>query len=207
MAKVELRIDGGIGARTTQLRHQHPAYVWKYKYQPSDKSKTKSYYENRPFLAVPIRNSGGSVLGVIRVADAAEDKERFADNDLAILAACAVELGSSLEANSIGYFLQNISDGVKDLTTEVTSLGAKSNMVNSELANLQRSIDRASRQKIVVRLSTLIPCFVAGVTGATLPAGVVFFLLYNQWYLRVVPIAIFLTAFLLTWFCWKRTDR
>lgn len=104
-----LRIDGGIGARTTNLPHKDPPINWLGKYPHEDKTKPKEYYTDRPFLAVPIL-AHGTVVGVLRLPDST--RGAFSAEDQEVLERFAAAISTAIEATELSGGMRNMAQEI-----------------------------------------------------------------------------------------------
>ena len=187
-----LNIPGGPGARKARLGECN----WTGgKYASTDPNKTADYYANRPFLATPIKDSRGHVLGVIRVADAADGKTEFHENDVDIVTACAMQLGSALEANSTEWYFNQVLQEVKGLKSECAK--------QSGLGEIRRMIGKLDRQPLYMPLALPLLFFAVGVAGCGAVLTVVAAFRDIAWPWRITLISVTAVAFLVAYWAWR----
>jgi len=112
-----LRLRGGKGARTTGLPEKEPPLKWEGKFRSRDlKHRQKDYYQDKPFLAVPIVGSGTTIYGVIRIADRV--RADFTAREEQILMKSADALAAAIEHNVVGQALQGIRGDIEVLALQ-----------------------------------------------------------------------------------------
>ncbi|MFC1806593.1 GAF domain-containing protein [Planctomycetota bacterium] len=151
-----LRIPSGPGARGANLLLDPPG-TWEGKYRRKDSRKPKEYYEDRPFLAVPIWGAGGRILGVIRIPDCT--RGNFTDADEKILETCAAAIAAAVETELASLALQNVSEEFAKVRGELET-------ATSKFAKMQRQAER--------RADAIATSLAAKLTAALSIAAVVF---------------------------------
>jgi ligand-binding sensor protein/GAF domain-containing protein len=85
-----MNIAAGPDCRQRDLAARYPGARWVGKYRPSVTEGGPDYfdyYKDRPWLGVPVRGSGGQVMGVIRISD--RDQGSFTEDDENMVQSCA----------------------------------------------------------------------------------------------------------------------
>ncbi len=178
-----MRIDRGRGARTKFPLTLSPSAKWVGLPADGQMLHPKHYYEDHPFLAVPIKGSDGSVFGVIRIPDSLED--HFTDFDQNALEACASVLATVIEAT-------NALEAVRAVNAELTHLRAAIEGVDRYLKDLAPKARREFSSRSAALIGTL--SFIFGGSLLLLPG--------TTWHAAILPIAAAAVAWSYAW--WRR---
>lgn len=111
-----LNIPGGKECRSSdRLRSIDSELTWLGKYKEEDKSGVD--FRNRAFLACPIRNTHGDIIGVIRIG--ARSAGNFSMDDERAIRACSDAIGSVVERAGHERTVHEIRKEIRSLRNEV----------------------------------------------------------------------------------------